>query len=327
MTEENRNEKDTPETPETPPGPQSPTDGPAAEAPVSEPPESTETKRTEAAAVIAMGEDASTTFPDQVRAALEYAASNQYEYGPRMHDVELTWDVVSAEPMANGIVRVRLEYSPTTSFRGDPGIEYLDVDGGGAILARRQVRMPKENRPVVLMGVTAFSVVLAVVLISLMTVFKSDGGDPLYVAGRVLWIRAEVPEAQKYILYQGADTKGNINTWAMKPDNLEDNELVFIKVRLINQTSGTVSMVIDEAAATLLDGDRVNYKPLNTIEAAYLAENNPQYNVAGFIPMWGSIELNQGEEVAGMLVFELPEGSSFSELRWNASDSAIIRYK
>ncbi|MCI0837844.1 MAG: DUF4352 domain-containing protein, partial [Chloroflexi bacterium] len=147
------------------------------------------------------------------------------------------------------------------------------------------------------------------------------------VAGRVLWIRAERPEAQQYILYSGADTSGNLTTWAMEPDNIEENELVFVKVRLINQTSGTVSLVIDEEAATLLDGNRTSYKPLNTIEAAYQAENNPLYNVAGFIPMWGSLQLNQGEEVAGMLVFELPKGSTFSELRWNASDSAIIRYR
>ena len=178
-----------------------------------------------------------------------------------------------------------------------------------------------------LMGITAFSVVLAVVLISLMTVFKSEGGDPLYVAGRVLWIRAERPEAQPKILYTGAATSGSINTWEMKPENIEENELVYIKVRLINQSSGTVSLVIDESAATLLDGDRASYKPLNTITASSKAENDAKYNVAGFVPMWGSIELNQGEEVAGMLVFELPKGSSFSELRWNASDSAIIRYR
>ncbi|MCH8116183.1 MAG: hypothetical protein IIB25_11980 [Chloroflexi bacterium] len=316
MTEENRNEK---ETPETHAGPQTSTGEPS--------PDATANGPADVPATIARGQDASATFPGQVRAALEYAAANQYEYGPRMRDVELTWDVVSAESMTNNIVRVRLEYSPTTSFRGDPGIEYLDVDPGGAILARRQVRVPKENKPVVLMGITAFSVVLAVVLISLMTVFKPEGGDPQYVAGRVLWIRAERPEAQQYILYSGADTSGNLTTWAMEPDNIEENELVFVKVRLINQTSGTVSLVIDEEAATLLDGNRTSYKPLNTIEAAYQAENNPLYNVAGFIPMWGSLQLNQGEEVAGMLVFELPKGSSFSELRWNASDSAIIRYR
>ena len=281
----------------------------------------------EVPATIARGRDASAAFPEQVRAALEYAAANQYEYGPRLQDVDLTWDVLSAEPMANDIVRIQLEYSPATSFRGDPGIEYLDIDSGGSILARRQLRVPKENKPVALLGITAFSVILAVVLVSLMTVFKPTGGDPLYVAGRTLWIRAERPEAQQYILYEGADTLGNLSTWAMEPGNIEDNNLVYITVTLINQTSGTVSLVIDENAATLLDGDRTNYKPINTIAAAFKAEKNAQYDVEEFIPMWGSLELNKGEEVTGMMVFELPKGSSFTELRWNASDSAIIRYQ
>jgi hypothetical protein len=252
---------------------------------------------------------------------------NQYEYGPRLHDVELTWDVVSAEAMVNDIVRVRLQYSPATSFRGDPGVEYMDVDPDGAILARRQVRVPKENKPVVLMGITALSVVLAIFVISLMTVLKPEGGDPLYVAGRVLWIRAERPVAEQNIVYTGASTSGKTHIWEMNPVDAENNVLVYVKVRLINQSSGTASILIDENAADLLDGNRKSYQPLNSITNAHTADAGTEVNVAGFIPMWGSIELNNGQEVSGMLVFELPRGSSFTELRWNASDSAIIRYR
>ena len=275
----------------------------------------------------AFGEDAANKYPSQVNAAIEYAAANKYEYGPRMREAELTWDVVSAEPMANGIVRIRLEYSPTSGFRGDPGAEYMDIDAGGAVLARRQINVPKENSPVLLMGFTAFSVVLAVVMISLMTVFKSEGGDPLYVAGRTLWIRAEEPKQQQYITYTGADVNGTVYNWAMKPLDEANNELTYVKVTLINQTSGTVNLVVDESAATLLDGDRASYEPLNTIDSAYTAESAPQYNVPGFIPLWGTVKLNGGEQVSGMMVFEMPRGSSFTELRWTASDSASIKYQ
>lgn len=280
------------------------------------------------AAVIARGEEASAMFPGQVRAALEYAAENQYEYGPGLHGVELTWDVVSAETMRSDIVRVRLEYSPTTSFRGDPGTEYLDVDPDGAILARRQVRVPRENRPLVLMGITAFSVLLAVVFISfsLMGAFTPEG-DPLYIAARTLYIRAERPEAQQYILYTGADMSGKTGTWALKPDNAEDNELVYITVTLINQTSGTVSLVIDERAATLLDGGRTSYKPIDTIQLAFTGDVEQRYNVDGFIRMWGSLEIKKDQEATGMLVFELPKGSTYTELRWKVPDPATIRYR
>jgi len=313
MTEENQNNGETPQNREEPEAPQAPG--------------ATASRTAGMSATIATGDDASAVFPGQVRAAIEYASANRYEYGPRLHDIELTWEVVSAEPMANSIVRVRLEYSPVKNLRGDPGIEYMDVDMGGAILARRQIRVPKENKPLALMGITAFSVVLAVVLISLMTVFKPESGDPLYVAGRTLWIRAEQPKAQPVILYAGADTSGTIRTWAMEPENKTDNELVYVEVTLINQTSGAVNLVIDDNAAKLLDGDRTSYTPVNTIERAFTAENIPRYNIPGFVPMWGSLKLNRGEQVTGMLVFELPQGSSFDELRWRASDSAIIRFQ
>jgi hypothetical protein len=280
-----------------------------------------------AAPSFAFGDDAAVQYPLQVGAALEYAAANKYEYGPRLRNAELNWNVVSAEPMANEIVRVRLEFVPTSGFRGDPGSEYMDIDAGGAVLARRQISTPKENSPVVLMGVTAFSVILAVVLISMMTVFKSEGGDPLYVAGRTLWIRAEEPKQQEYITYTGADSSGTIYNWAMAPEDEANNDLVYVKVTLINQTSGTVNMVVDEGAAVLLDGDRRAYAPINTISRAYTAEAAPKFNVPGFVPVWGTVQINAGEQVVGMMVFELPSGSSFTELRWTASDSATIRYQ
>ncbi len=273
------------------------------------------------------GEEASKRYPGQVTAAIEYAAANTYDYGPRMREIDLAWEVVSAEPMANEIVRIRLQYSPVSGFRGDPGLEYMDVDANGAVLARRQLNVPRENRPVLLMGFAAFSVVLAVVMISLMTVFERDTSDPLYVAGRTLWIRAEEPKQQQYITYSGQDSNGNVYNWAMKPSDESNNELTYVQVTLINQTSGTVNLVVDENSAKLLDGDRVTYKPINTIESAYTAERAPQYNVPGFVPLWGSVKLNEGELVSGMMVFEMPRGSTFSELRWTSSDSASIKYQ
>ncbi len=313
MTEENRNENDAvDESQET-------EESPTAES----------TEQAAGSAGFVFGDDAARSYPGPVNAALEFAAANKYEYGPRLRDAELNWDVISAEPMANDIVRVHLEFLPTSGFRGDPGSEYMDIDVGGAILARRQLSTPRENKPIVLVGVTVFSVILAVVLISLMTVFKSEGGDPLYVAGRILWIRAEEPKQQPLITYTGADVNGTLHNWEMKPEDEANNELVYVKVTLINQTSGTVNMVIDEDSVKLLDGNRKTFKPIDTIANVKPSESesNPKSNVPGFVPMWGSLKLNEGEQVAGMMVFELPSGSSFSELRWTATDSASIKYQ
>ena len=273
-----------------------------------------------------LGGDAIEKFPLQVQAARNFAEENSYQYGPAFRDTEIAWDVISAESMSDDIVRVYIEFAPVSGFRGDPGVEYMDVDSGGEGLASRQIRPLKENRPVVLIGITAFSVVLAVVLISFMTVFKPEGGDPLYVAGRTLWIRSEVPVSQKIISYVGNDVNGVSHNWEMRPDDEANNELVFVKITLINQISGSVNLVLDEGAATLVDGNRTKYNPINVIERSVTADADSDYNVPSFVPLWGTLVLNTGQQVAGMLVFELPRNSSFDELRWNASDSAIIRY-
>ncbi|MEE8045766.1 MAG: hypothetical protein V3T49_02890, partial [Dehalococcoidia bacterium] len=135
------------------------------------------------------------------------------------------------------------------------------------------------------------------------------------------------PKTQQFIVYTGADLEGTVYNWAMKPEDEANNVLAFIKITLINQTSGTVNMVIDEKAATLQDGNRASYEPINTISRAYTAESAPKFNVPGFIPMWGTVKLNADEQVIGMLVFEVPRGSTFNEIRWRASDSAVIRFQ
>tara|TARA_B100000029_G_scaffold226606_1_gene224392 strand:+ start:4833 stop:5765 length:933 start_codon:yes stop_codon:yes gene_type:complete len=276
---------------------------------------------------VALGDRAGQRFPTQVRSALEYAAANKYAYGPRLRNAELTWNVVSAESMTDDIVRVRVEFAPASGFRGDSGIEYMDVDANGSILARRQIRIPKENTPVLLIGITGISIILAVIFISLMTWLKPEAGDPLYVAGRTLWIRAERPESREFITYTGLDSEGDFRTWVINPENESENDLVYVKVSLFNETSGSVNLVIDEKAAKLLDGDRTTYLPLNTIDRTLEAEAVGKVNSPEFMPMWGSLTLDEGEQVVGMLVFELPEGSSFTELRWAASDTAVIKYQ
>ncbi|MDA1279094.1 MAG: hypothetical protein O3B95_03510, partial [Chloroflexi bacterium] len=139
MTEENRIDRDPAGDPQAP-------EGGSAD-------ESVEEAVGQVRPSFAFGEEATLRYPEQVRAALDYARRNQYEYGPQLRDLELKWDVLSAEPMSNNIVRIRFEYSPVKSFRGDPGSEYMDIDAGGAVLARRQINAPKENKPVVLIGI------------------------------------------------------------------------------------------------------------------------------------------------------------------------------
>ncbi len=89
---------------------------------------------------------------------------------------------------------------------------------------------------------------------------------------------------------------------------------------------GTALDHIDENAAKLLDGNRTDYDPVNTLDGAFPVEMNQRYLVDDFIPIWGSVRLNENEQVTGMLVYEVPKGSSFSQLRWRATDTAVIHY-
>ena len=76
-----------------------------------------------------------------------------------------------------------------------------------------------------------------------------------------------------------------------------------------------------------MDQSRQNYNRFTTIDRTLEANGVDKVNSPDFKPMWGSLTLDEGEQVIGMLVFELPEGSSFTELRWSASDSAVIKYQ
>ena len=81
MTEENRTEQNAAEEPQA-------TDEDAAVSASAEP--------AVKSASCEFGEESTKSFPSQVSAALEYARANKYEYGPRLRDADLTWNVVSA---------------------------------------------------------------------------------------------------------------------------------------------------------------------------------------------------------------------------------------
>ena len=272
------------------------------------------------------GDAARDSHPTEVEAALRYVAENKYDYGPKLRDADLQWDVNGIEPMDNGISRVFINYTPAASFRGSSGSEHIDVDSGGAVLARRQIRVPKQNLPAVLIGLTVVSLVALAVVEVLLWANPFEGGPELYVAGRTLWIRAELPRQQPYVVYNAPSSAGEINQWAIKPAG-QGTEIVIIETTLTNQTSGAVRMVVDREAAELRIKGSIALKPINVIDRSYIIETaNDRYLDPEFRLMWGGFTLNQGEELRGHIVFEAPVGSKFSDFRWLAGDTAVVRY-
>ena len=265
-------------------------------------------------------------FPLQEDAALKYVADNKYAYGPRLSKIDMDWIVTAAEYMGARIVRVTIEYVPIKSFRGTSGSEYVDVDEDGVVLARRQVRVPRENKPWVLIGLAAISIIAAAVLVPFILI-SSDAVDPLYVQGRTLWMRAEKPIFQDAVHYVGLDTSGQQHEWAIEPVD-SNTVMAIVEVTIINATSGSVRLVVDgDAAEVRLVDVNDGVKPVDVIDRASPTDSYSQaLSFDDFIPVWGSLTLNSNEQIHGHMVFEVPDGASIREFRWRATDTMSVRY-
>ena len=273
-------------------------------------------------------DEARAQYPALVDAALEFVQANRYDYGPKLRDVEMDWQVSGAMELDNSMKRILIEYSPVKSFRGRSGSEYVDFDASGAVVARRQVRVPKENLPYVLIGLAAASVVALIAVQILVWFNPFEGGPELYVSGRTLYLRSELPRVQQHVEYQAPTSTGEFIRWAVSPSG-DGTELVLVEVTVINATSGAVKMNIDRDAAELLIVDSVTIKPVNILERSYSVEEGAsRWFVPDFRAMWGSYTLNRGEQLSGHLIFEAPLGSEFSEFRWAAGgDSPRVSYR
>ena len=272
------------------------------------------------------GDAARDAYPTEVAAALEYASENKYDYGPKLRDADLHWEVNGVDPLEGGISRVFIDYAPSASFRGASGSEYLDVDASGGVLARRQLRVPQQSLPVVLIALTVVSLISLAAVEVLLWANPFQSGPTLYVAGRTLWIRAELPRQQPYVVYNAPSTAGDVGQWAISPAG-QGTEIVIVETVLTNQTSGAVRMVIDRDAAELRIRGSIALKPVDVIDRSYQVETaNDRYLDPDFRLMWGGFTLNQGEELRGHMIFEAPIGSEFSDFRWLAGDTAVVRY-
>lgn len=278
--------------------------------------------------VVLSADEVRSRFPKFVDAALEYVKANRYDYGPRLRGVDMEWEIAGASELSNGILRIFIDYTPLKSFRGRSGSEYVDLAPDGTVVARRQLRIPKEDLPYVLLGLAVASVVALIAVQVLIWFEPFEGGPDLYVSGRTLYLRSELPRVQQHIEYDAPVSSGEVIRWALSPAG-EGTDLVMVEVTVINATSGAVQMVVDRDAAELRIVDSIGVKPVDILERSYTAEVEPssRWFVPDFRIMWGSYTLNRNEQLSGHLVFEAPKGSEFSEFRWAAGDSPRVSYR
>ena len=255
--------------------------------------------------------------------ALAYARANRTPYG-RWGKRELEHSVAGREHVGD-VIRVRITYRPASGFRGRPGEEVVQVGPGGVVVAREQLHPPQEAFPWVLAGFAALSAIAAAALIPII-IINPVQGDPLYVPGRILYMRVTEPAVVPVLHFQNLDITGNLSSFAISPST-DDRRLAVVQVTLINQQSNDVVVVIDQNAASMLTEAGETVRPIDTVLRSQGVDRiDPRYSYAGFVPLWTTVSLGAGQQVSGMLVFEVAPGSRFKEFRWDATDSMIVRY-
>ena len=105
------------------------------------------------------------------------------------------------------------------------------------------------------------------------------------------------------------------------------NELFGIKLVVFNGKTPQVQFNVAEDKVELTDTDFKGSKfyPIDPFERGERVDppgpgSNPFY--VEFL--WGPYELAQGEEVEGWLFFEVPKGTLFKDMKWEAGDTVVM---
>lgn len=266
-------------------------------------------------------------FSQAETVALAHADENRSPYGGPMARREMSFEVLETHRLGSD-VRVRIGYRLSRGFSGRPGEEWILVDSDGDVRARELIRRPKENPPWVLISMAAVSVIAAVILIPVIIAGSNPTGDPLYRAGRTLFMRASPPVLVDEIQYGGRTLDGTVVNFRIEgPAN--GWKIAVAQVSLFNETSQQVSMIIDENAAVLTDVNGTNYTPINVVTRSLGMSGpiDPQFRFPDFIGLWRSIVIRTSESVSGMLLFEVPPDFEADRLAWKASDTIVVGFR
>ena len=259
--------------------------------------------------------------------ALALVDEDRSAYGGPMARRELSFEVLETHRYGDDI-RVRIGYRPTSGFSGRSGEEWILINPDGEVRTRELISRPKDSQPWVLIALASISVIAALVLVPMIISRSNPTGDPLYRAGRTLWMRVSPPDVVSELQYGGRPISGDaVNFRIAGPGNGWD--LAVVHVSLFNRTSQQVSVNIDEAAAILIDVDGTEFSPINVVNRSEGISGpiDPRYRYPDFIGLWRSIIIRGTESVAGMLIFEVPPDFEADRFTWKASDTIQIGFR
>jgi hypothetical protein len=259
--------------------------------------------------------------------ALARVDEDRSPYGGPMASRELSFEVMETQRYGPDI-RVRIGYRPSSGFSGRSGEEWILIDSDGAVRTRELISRPKDSQPWVLIVLASVSVIAALILVPMIIARSNPTGDPLYRAGRTLWMRVSPPDIVSELQYGGRTISGDaVNFRIAGPGN--GWNLAVVHVSLFNQTSQQVSVNIDEAAAVLIDVDGTEFSPINVVNRSETMSGpiDSQYRYPDFIGLWRSIIIRGTESVAGMLIFEVPLDFEPDRFTWKASDTIQVGFR
>ena len=145
------------------------------------------------------------------------------------------------------------------------------------------------------------------------------GEDPftnVTLAGRGLTMNVADLQVVDGLIYQDLDL-GYYSVGPAQPGH----HFVVARVTIWNNRSGLLSLNIDAESGTLEGMEREKGLPVDPYERRVRLDAPPAA-LSPYLPfLWGPSDLPQDFNIAGWMVFEVPDGAEIVQLRWEQVDS------
>ncbi|GBD10787.1 hypothetical protein HRbin23_00436 [bacterium HR23] len=139
--------------------------------------------------------------------------------------------------------------------------------------------------------------------------------------GRILVLNAKQPRLVSQVGFQH-DGKH----WVITPSK-PDHTLAAVLVTIRNEKSTLVSLMVDEKAAYLEDPRGNRWMPLDYTQARREV-SEPVQPEGAYLPfLWGKLDIPQGYQVQGWMLFEVPQRADIHLFGWEQADPVRIRFK
>ena len=150
--------------------------------------------------------------------------------------------------------------------------------------------------------------------------------------GDTLTIRLEEIQRTPEVRFQGGDQAHYLLT-----PTSGDNELVMVRLTIWNTKTSTAIFTVDSEAAELrglrayepldVNASKVEVPQAHSSESKF-ARTHPALpeEPPSVLFLLGPVELPKDHLLAGWLVFEVPKGTGFRELKWQAGDTVYLRF-